>query len=37
MDFLPKEINNYCEEYSQKEDDVLYDLNRKTNQKILRP
>jgi caffeoyl-CoA O-methyltransferase len=37
MDFLPKEINNYCEEYSQKEDEVLYDLNRKTNQKILRP
>lgn len=37
MDFLPKHINNYCEQFSQKEDEVLYDLNRKTNQKILRP
>ena len=37
MDFLPKNISNYCEQFSQKEDEVLYDLNRKTNQKILRP
>ena len=37
MDFLPKGINDYCTLYTQKEDDVLYQLNRETNQKILRP
>tara|TARA_B100001778_G_scaffold81895_1_gene66341 strand:+ start:634 stop:1275 length:642 start_codon:yes stop_codon:yes gene_type:complete len=37
MDFLPKEINDYCSLYTQKEDDVLYQLQRETNQKILRP
>ena len=37
MDFLPKEINDYCTLYTQKEDDVLYQLQRETNQKILRP
>ena len=37
MDFLPKEINDYCALYTQKEDDVLYQLHRETNQKILRP
>jgi predicted O-methyltransferase YrrM len=37
MDFLPKEINDYCVLYTQKEDEVLYQLHRETNQKILRP
>lgn len=37
MDFLPKDINDYCEKYTQKEDDVLYQLHRETHQKILRP
>lgn len=37
MDFLPSDINDYCEKYTQKEDTVLYQLNRETNQKILRP
>jgi len=37
MDFLPKDINDYCETYTQKEDDVLYQLHRETHQKILRP
>ena len=37
MDFLPKEINDYCTLYTQKEDDVLYRLHRETHQKILRP
>tara|TARA_Y100000766_G_C18907258_1_gene606485 strand:- start:752 stop:1393 length:642 start_codon:yes stop_codon:yes gene_type:complete len=37
MDFLPKEINDYCSLYTQKEDEVLYQLHRETNQKILRP
>ncbi len=37
MDFLPKDINDYCEKYTQKEDGVLYQLHRETHQKILRP
>ena len=37
MDFLPKSINDYCFLYTQKEDEVLYQLLRETNQKILRP
>lgn len=37
MDFLPKDISDYCEKYTQKEDDVLYQLHRETHQKILRP
>lgn len=37
MDFLPKDINDYCEKYTQKEDEVLYQLHRETHQKILRP
>lgn len=37
MDFLPKEINDYCSLYTQKEDEILYQLHRETNQKILRP
>ena len=37
MDFLPKEINDYCSLYTQKEDEVLYQLHRETHQKILRP
>ena len=37
MDFLPKDINDYCEKYTQDEDDVLYQLHRETHQKILRP
>jgi predicted O-methyltransferase YrrM len=37
MNFLPKEINDYSEKYTSKEDDVLYQLHRETHQKILRP
>ena len=37
MDFLPKEISDYCDLYTQKEDPVLYQLQRETHQKILRP
>ena len=37
MDFIPKDINSYCEKYTQKEDEVLYQLHRETYQKILRP
>ena len=37
MDFLPKEINDYCEKYTQDEGEILYQLNRETHQKILRP
>jgi len=37
MDFLPSDINDYCEQYTQKEDEVLYELHRETYQKILRP
>ena len=37
MNFLPKEINDYSERYTQKEDDVLYQLHRETHQKILQP
>lgn len=37
MDFLPKGINAYCEQYTTSEDDVLYELHRATHQKILRP
>ena len=37
MNFLPKDINDYSEKYTQKEDDVLYQLHRETHQKILRP
>lgn len=37
MDFLPSDINDYCEKYTQKEDEVLYSLHRETHQKILRP
>ena len=37
MDFIPTEINDYCERYTQKEDEILYQLHRETYQKILRP
>ena len=37
MDFIPKDINSYCEKYTQQEDEVLYQLHRETYQKILRP
>ena len=37
MDFLPKKINDYCALYTQKEDEVLYQLHRETNQKVLQP
>tara|TARA_B110000211_G_C14078923_1_gene553528 strand:+ start:1902 stop:2543 length:642 start_codon:yes stop_codon:yes gene_type:complete len=37
MDFIPTDINDYCEKYTQKEDEVLYQLHRETFQKILRP
>ena len=37
MDFIPKDINSYCEKYTQREDEVLYQLHRETYLKILRP
>lgn len=37
MDFLPVDINEYCEKYTSSEDEVLYELHRETHQKILRP
>lgn len=37
MDFLPSNINDYCEKYTEQEDAVLHELHRATFQKILRP
>ena len=37
MEFLPKEIDDYAAKYTEDESDVLYQLNRETNQKILQP
>ncbi len=37
MDFLPEEINQYVEEHSQAEPEVLKELNRETWQKVLQP
>lgn len=37
MHFLPEDIDNYIVEHSAKEPDLLKQLNRETNQKILQP
>ncbi|MGM0636474.1 MAG: O-methyltransferase [Bacteroidota bacterium] len=37
MDFLPDEINKYVDEHSQKEPEILAELNRETWQKVLQP
>ena len=35
MEFLPKEIEQYSQEHTQKETEVLYNLNRETHLKCL--
>ncbi|MDA9066391.1 class I SAM-dependent methyltransferase [Flavobacteriales bacterium] len=37
MEFLPKEIEQYSQEHTQKENEVLYNLNRETHLKVLIP
>jgi caffeoyl-CoA O-methyltransferase len=37
MDFIPEDINEYCEKHSTQESDVLKSLNRHTNVNVLRP
>ena len=37
MHFLPEDIDEYIVAHSQKEPELLYKLNRETNQKILQP
>ena len=37
MDFLPEEINNYVENHSQPEPELLQKLNKETWQKVLAP
>lgn len=37
MDFLPENINDYIEAHTQKETDLLYDLNRQTHLNVLQP
>ncbi len=37
MDFLPKEIDNYALLHTAAESEWLYNLNRETHQKILKP
>lgn len=37
MDFLPKKLNSYIEEHSQPEPELLQELNRETQQKVLHP
>ncbi len=37
MEFLPKEIDDYAVKHTEDESDILYQLNRETNQKILQP
>ncbi|WP_300436814.1 O-methyltransferase [Christiangramia sp.] len=37
MHFLPENIDEYIVEHSQKEPELLYQLNRETHQKILQP
>ena len=37
MHFLPKSIDQYAEEHSQKEPQLLAELNRETHQKVLQP
>lgn len=37
MDFLPKEIDQYAELHTQHESEILRQLNRETNTKVLKP
>ncbi|APG61260.1 O-methyltransferase [Christiangramia salexigens] len=37
MHFLPENIDDYIVAHSQKEPELLYQLNRETNQKVLQP
>ncbi|WP_288004816.1 O-methyltransferase [Thermonema sp.] len=37
MDFIPKAIQEYAERHSSAEPEVLYDLNRQTHLKVLKP
>lgn len=37
MDFIPQDINDYCENHSKKETAVLEELNRHTHVNVLRP
>lgn len=37
MEFLPEQIEEYVEEHTSKESEVLYNLNRQTNLKVLIP
>ena len=37
MDFLPENISQFTEEHSQKESEVLYELNRQTHLKMTLP
>lgn len=37
MDFLPSEITKYSEDITTDESEVLYQLSRETNMKVLRP
>lgn len=37
MDFLPEALQEYCEEHTSHESDVLYHLNRHTHLNVLRP
>lgn len=37
MEFLPEKLSEYVEEHSQPEPELLQELNRETNQKILQP
>lgn len=37
FDLIPEDIERYCEEHTSNESDLLYQLNRETNMKVLRP
>jgi len=37
MDFIKKEIDEYASNHTQKEPELLYELNRETNMNVLRP
>lgn len=37
MHFIPEDIDNYVEKHSEDEPELLQELNRETNQKILQP
>ena len=37
MDFIPENINDYCEQHTKEESEVLKTLNRHTNVNVLRP